>query len=257
MIWIQPPRLSNASRVTLSGDRTYYVRAGGTRTGDLVTETSATTNVDVDAFNSINAAISALIKLDCNGYIPEIFVGAGTFPEVLISRNLLGADKIKITRAGSSSTNIGRITSEVLQKYEFTALQVLYSSTNPFDQAIYNNGGNLFFNGDCIINYTNSSAATTKGSCLYDNSAAIFRAESGLTFKGSCFNVVECQNTAVFNGQNSVINFVDLTCDNFQFLASGLGLVELGGATINGSPGGSAYLNFGGGQIRLPNYSYN
>jgi Protein of unknown function (DUF2793) len=93
-------------RVTLTADRTYYVRTTGTRTGALTSETTATTDTDVDAFGTINNAINALKKIDCNGFIPSIFVGAGTFDEQTILPSLVGADSANIVGAGTALTTV-------------------------------------------------------------------------------------------------------------------------------------------------------
>jgi hypothetical protein len=97
---------SGGGRVSLTANRTYYVRATGTRTGNLAAETDATTNIDADAFGTINNALSALKKLDLQGFIPTLSLGAGVFTESVVLPSLLGADTAILAGAGASSTTI-------------------------------------------------------------------------------------------------------------------------------------------------------
>jgi hypothetical protein len=98
------PVVGGTARVRMSADRTYYVRATGMRTGNLATETDATTNVDSDAFGSISAALSALAKLDGNGFSATLLVNAGTWTTNLIVPQMLGMNLLTISGAGVAST---------------------------------------------------------------------------------------------------------------------------------------------------------
>jgi hypothetical protein len=248
--------VGGTGRVTMTANRIYYVRSTGTRTGYLASETDATTNTDVDAFGSLTAARDAVSKLDCNGFIPEIEIGSGSFSAAFDCKNLVGADKITIRGNGSANTSIGKVTSSVLQFYEFFALKILHTSSSGYTSAVENLGGRMHLGGDCIIDYNNSSAAGARGQFVYVESGGSLTIGSGLTLTGSSSIGFLIQNTSVFKGDSKIINFTSLTLDQSQFVSSQNSVIDLAGATVNGSPGGNLYEKQGGGIIRKPDYTY-
>jgi hypothetical protein len=246
--------VGGTGRVTLTANRTYYVRTTGTRTGSLSSETDATTNVDADAYATPQAALNAIVKLDCNSFIPTINLTSGTYSGVIL-KNLVGTDICKILGDGNSSTTIGKISSNVLQYYEFSALKISYSSSVAFDIAVDINGGNVFLDGSCIVQYNNTTAiATQRGPFLASRKHGILSVGTGITFTGASGWAVFCAEGSIFIAQAATLNFGSATVSDFTFYALGLGYIELGGATISGIT--PTYQKEGGGQIRLPSFGY-
>ena len=101
----------SSGRIRLSAPRTYYVRADGTRTGHLTSETDATTNTSGDAFGNLQTAILAIAALDCSVHTPTIQLQDGTYPYFYL-----------VTTIGSKSPvisgNSGDINAVILQGFE-------------------------------------------------------------------------------------------------------------------------------------------
>lgn len=96
--------VGGTGRVTMTANRTYYVRSDGVRTGVLASEIDGTTNVPSDAFANINVAISALRKIDSNGFSPTLQVGPGTFEGQLELFSIVGCDFAYLRGEGVGST---------------------------------------------------------------------------------------------------------------------------------------------------------
>jgi hypothetical protein len=94
---------SAGGRVTLTADRTYYVRSTGLRTGLLASETDATTNTDADAFGTLALAANAMGALDLSIFQPTIQVQDGLYPKIPLVVTL-GA-KAPIINGNSSNVN--------------------------------------------------------------------------------------------------------------------------------------------------------
>jgi Protein of unknown function (DUF2793) len=248
------PAVGGSGRVTMSADRTYYVRATGTRSNSLSTETDATTNTDADAFSTPQEALDAIVQLDCNGNIPTIFIGSGTFPSLTL-KSLVGSDQCNITGNGSSNTSIGKVRSYVSQYYQIDSLKISFSSSVAFDVAVDVVGGNVFLGGSCIVRYNNTiSPVTHRGSFLTSRKGGTLTLGSGITLTGISSWAIFCTEGSLVIAQSNTLSFVSATISDFTFFTIGLGYTELGGATISGIT--PTYFKDGGGQIRLPSFIY-
>jgi hypothetical protein len=246
---------TGAGRVTMTANRTYYVRAAGAQTGDLTSETTATTNSDADAFATPQALINALAKIDGAGFIPTISIQSGIYPGIT-TKSMIGMDDLNIVGVGISSV-IGKVISKVSQKYNFSNLKISYSSSIAFDSAISLNNANAYLAGDCTIEYISSATGNTKGSIisLVNNSNCGWA--SGISFLGNTSWGVFCSNCSILDLQNVTFSFANINIGQYQFFSFGNAFIELGGAIITSPLGGSilAYKE-GGGEIRLPSYSF-
>lgn len=65
--------ITNQRREILLSDRTYYVRTDGNDANDGLTNTAG------GAFATIQTAFQAVESLDCNGFIPTVKIGDGTY----------------------------------------------------------------------------------------------------------------------------------------------------------------------------------
>jgi hypothetical protein len=85
--------VGGTGRVTMTADRTYYVRSAGGRIGFLSSETDGTANTDADSFSSPVTALAALSRLDGNGFTPTLKIDAATYTNNrLLLPTIVGSD---------------------------------------------------------------------------------------------------------------------------------------------------------------------
>ena len=251
---------SSGGRVTLTADRIYYVRTTGTRTGLLTTEITATTNTDADAFSSPQAAIDALAKLDINGYQTTLSFGTGTFGAI-VAKNLVGCDQLEIIGQGSTSTTIGKVSSNVLQSYRFSNLSIENNSTitdaSIIDSAVYCSGGKITLAGTVSVKYTSTSPSTAQiGAFISLVDSGKLLLESGITFVGTSTWILLAQIASVISARPITLNF-SATARESAFYALINSTLDLGGSTIAGTlTTPTQYVQAGSSVVRRTDYTY-